>query len=144
MKIKIHYIVKLFLLILFTIQTVTIAQVVGSNMNNPVNAGIFPGAPYADTKSNITTNGFGNDMGNQSDDIFYKVTIASSGILSLATCNSTFDTYLYLLDANGKILISNDDNGFCTGSLQASLKTQVYPGTYYVVTEGYSSNSGKY
>lgn len=117
------------------------SQPIGANINNPINAGTFPGVTFSDNKSNSTSNNYGNDIGYSSDDIFYKVTLTSPGKLVMSTCQSTFDTYIYLLETSGNVLASNDDNNYCVG-LQASLKINLQPGTYYVVVEGWNSSSG--
>lgn len=47
------------------------AQRYGSNLNNPIQVGnITAGNPYSDTQNNSPSNGFGNDFGQSSDDIF--------------------------------------------------------------------------
>lgn len=51
------------------------AQPVGANIGNPLNAGtLSPGIPFSDTRNNSPANGYGNDIGQQSDDIYYKFT----------------------------------------------------------------------
>lgn len=134
---------KFYLSILFLLSVFAgFSQPVGANMNNPINAGFFPGTPFSDTRNNAPANGFGNDIGNASDDIYYRVTITSPGELIASTCTSTFDTYLLLLESSGGILATNDDNGYCAGTLQAGIKMYLQPGTYYVVVEGWSTNYG--
>lgn len=119
------------------------AQPVGANMGNPVNAGtLIPGVAFSDTKNNSTYNGYGNDMGQPSDDIYYKFTLGSAAEVSISHCSSGFDTYLHLLDMYGNIIISNDDNGPLCATLQSSIKSQLSAGTYYAVSEGYYTNSG--
>lgn len=130
------------LLIFYFPAFICLGQRVGSNSYNPINAGVFPGSSFSDTENNNPSNGFGNYIGNSSDDIYYRLTVNAPGDLTLATCTSSFDTYIYLLDNSGSIIASNDDNNVCAGTLQAGLKMHVAAGTYYVVSEGYGSNYG--
>ncbi len=115
---------------------------IGANLSNPINVGSFPRVAYTDTRNNSPSNGYLNNIGNSSDDIYYKITVTNAGELETSTCTSTFDTYIYILNSLGNIIASNDDNAICGGYLQASLKINVEPGDYYVVTEGYGSNTG--
>ncbi len=116
---------------------------VGANMSNPVVVGtLAPGVPYSDTKNNSTANGYGNDIGQPSDDIYYKFTIANTAVVSMSHCGSPIDTYMWLLSSTGTVMASNDDNGpLCTG-IQASIQQQLAPGTYFVVSEGWNYTSG--
>lgn len=119
------------------------AQPAGANMSNAINLGtLSPGVSFSDTKNNSTANGYGNDMGQPSDDIYYKFSLSSSAEVSISHCSSAFDTYMHLLDFNGNIMVSNDDNGPLCPTLQSSVKMQLNAGTYYVVSEGYYTNSG--
>lgn len=68
------------------------------------------------------------------DEDFFRVAINASGNLTAYTTGTT-DTYGYLLDAAGNILVSNDDSG----SLNFRLSYQVSAGTYYVRVRHYSS-----
>jgi len=134
---------KAFVLFIFLFPaSVCLAQRTGANIYNPIDAGVFPKSPFSDTENNNPSNGFGNDLGNSSDDIFYKVVLNTSGDLTLSTCTSSFDTYIFLLDNTGSVLASNDDNNVCAGTLQAGLKMHLASGTYYIASEGYGSNYG--
>lgn len=119
------------------------AQPAGANMANAINAGsLSPGVTFTDTKNNSPANGYGNDMGQSSDDIYYKFTLSSNTDVNISHCSSAFDTYMHLLDVNGNIIASNDDLGPLCSTLQASVRMQLAAGTYYVVSEGFSTNSG--
>lgn len=110
------------------------AQPPGANMYNAINTGtLSPGVPFTDTRNNSTYNGYGNDMGQPSDDIYYKFTLTSSTDVNVSHCASAFDTYMHLLDVNGNIIASNDDGGPLCSTLQASIRMQLAAGTYYVV-----------
>ena len=68
-----------------------------------------------------TTEGFGSVIGNRAHDVFYAVTFddeavacADAGMLRFDSCNSSFDTWLRLYDAEtGDRLASCDDCGGC-------------------------------
>ncbi|MFC5285336.1 T9SS type A sorting domain-containing protein [Pedobacter alpinus] len=125
------------------LKTIVLAQPIGSNMYNPVNVGsLNVGNSYNDTKSNSTTNGFGNNIGQPSDDIFYKFTLPVAAKVNLSHCASGFDTYMHLLDVNGNTIASNDDNGPLCSGLKSSISISLAAGTYFLVSEGYGSNSG--
>ena len=94
---------------------------------------------YTDSRNN---SGYGNDYGQPSDDIFYKFTVQGTTQITVTTCNSSFDTYLWLLDAAGNEVTHDDDNGPACSGLTASIGTTIQPGTYYIVAEGWSSNTG--
>jgi len=120
------------------------AQPTGATINNPIEIGSYGQGTYSysDTKNNSTSNNFQNNMGQNSDDIYYRVTVQGTTTFDLSLCSSTFDTYLYLLDNTGAIIESNDDNGpFCSG-LRSSIQKTVNAGIYYIVTEGYSTYFG--
>ncbi|MCJ8165966.1 DUF6443 domain-containing protein [Pontibacter sp. E15-1] len=126
---------------------VTVKKVapVGATLSNPIVVGdlsAYTATPYGRTLSNATANGYGNEYGQASDDIYYKFTLASQQEVLLSHCASGFDTYMHLLDVNGNLVVSNDDGGpLCTGQT-SSIKRTLGAGTYYVVSEGYGSNSG--
>lgn len=116
---------------------------VGANIANPVILGtLAAGSAYTDTKNNSRANGYLNDIGQPSDDIYYQFTLANATTVSASTCGSPIDTYMYILDANGNILASDDDNGPLCSGLQASIQKQLSAGTYYVVSEGWNTTAG--
>jgi len=110
-----------------------------------INAGSFGGCGsriFTDSRNNSSYGSNGNKYGNGSDDIFYRLTVTETSLINISLCGSNFDTYLYLLNESGAEIESNDDNGpLCSGS-QSSIQTTLSPGTYYVVAEGFSFNSG--
>jgi RHS repeat-associated protein len=120
------------------------AQPVGANMSNPVVMGTYGVGTfsYTDTKNNSTANGYLNDYGQASDDIYYKLIVQGSTQITISHCGSGFDTYMWLLNSTGGVVASNDDNGpACTGTA-ASITTTLAAGTYYIVSEGFSTNTG--
>lgn len=136
----IYFFKGFFSLTLFLIITTKVfAQPIGATFNNPINAGtISPGMVYTDTKNNAPANGFGNDYGQPSDDIYYKFTLNTAAEVSISNCSSTFDTYLHILDAEGNLITFKDDNGPLCPGLPSSIKVQLSEGIYYVVAEGYN------
>lgn len=95
-------------------------------------------------------NAFGDDYGTSSNDIFYKFTITpEQGPLDVIVTHkdretSLIDTYIYLLDAEGKLIESNDDDygdmSYESFMEQGYIKRTLSPGTYYVVSEGKGAN----
>ena len=115
----------------------------GATLTCPIEAGnISSIISYSNTANNSTANGYQNNFGQLSDDIYYKFTITSSSTLSISTCNSNFDTYVYLLNGTGGVIASNDDNGPLCSGLKGSISSQLSAGTYYAMVEGYNTNSG--
>jgi len=121
----------------------------GTNMSNPIIMGTYAAGTYtySDSRNNSS---YGNDYGQASADIFYKFTVEGTTQISISTCGSGWDTYLHLLNSSGSSLIYNDDNGAACSGLTASIVipsaqttiTSLVAGTYYIVAEGYSSNTG--
>src|SRR5690349_8680570 len=135
----------LLLIILFS-SIISVAQPTGAHMSNPIIMGTYSAGTfsYSDMKNNSTANGYTNDMGQVSDDIYYRFVVQGSTTITLSTCSTTYDTDLHLLDVNGNEITYNDDAGVnCpSNSLASYSSTTLTAGTYYIVTEGYSSNSG--
>ncbi len=122
--------------------TYKIVEKTGASLTNYINAGAITCTPYSNTQNNSTNTGFCNYIGQGSDDIYYRFTTSQSGYIDLSHCASGFDTYMHLLNSAGTSLATADDNGpLCTGN-KASLRYLLAAGTYFVVSEGYSSNSG--
>lgn len=115
----------------------------GSFQSNPIPAGTFSTCSfYSSTRSNAVGNCFANNYGEPSDDIYYSFTTAYNGYMEIAHCGSGFDTKIYLMDAAGTLLASNDDNGVVCSGTAASLRALIPAGNYFVVSEGYSTNAG--
>jgi hypothetical protein len=121
----------------------------GAIKDYPLEMGDVTNRTYSTTVSNVSSNYYGNDYSgtdNQtSEDVFYRFKLTASNTVTISTCGSNFDTYLHLLDASGNLIAGNDDcnNAAICSSNTASYITKSLPaGTYYIVAEGYSSNSG--
>ncbi|MGQ7855149.1 DUF6443 domain-containing protein [Pedobacter sp. WC2501] len=114
--------------------------------------GLSCNSSYMDLRSNASSMGYGNNLnsgnsntGQLSDDVWYMFTVPYSLQLTVSTCGSGFDTYLHLLNGSyGEIAYNDDDYAVhCGGnSVESYLSATLSPGTYYIVAEGYSSNSG--
>lgn len=83
--------------------------------------------------------------GRSTNDVFYRFTTTVPMDVVISHCGSSVsDTYVHLLNSSGGIVASNDDysgEGHCTSTTHSYLKmTNLTPGTYYVVSEGYSQN----
>ncbi|MDR1716872.1 MAG: FG-GAP-like repeat-containing protein, partial [Prevotella sp.] len=83
--------------------------------------------------------------GRPANDVFYRFTTTVPMDVVISHCGSSVsDTYVHLLNASGGIVNSNDDysgEGKCSSTLHSYLKvTSLAPGTYYVISEGYSQN----
>ena len=117
------------------------ASPLGDILANPF---IVASLPASISGDNLATNCFTNNYGQTSPDVYYKIVVSCNGTLTAATCASLGtlnDTYLHILDAGGVSLGFNDDG--C--GLKSTLTVTVTAGsTYYVVVEGYSTNSGTY
>lgn len=115
---------------------------VGATQGNPINVGTLTCSSYSNTQNNSTVNCFGHEIGNASDDIYYSFTLTAPTIVTISHCGSGFDTYMRLLDNLGTQLYFNDDYGPICATAQASMQPTLPAGTYYVVSEGYSTYSG--
>lgn len=116
----------------------------GATLATAIDAGTVSscGFLFSDKRNNAFSNCYGNDFGQASDDIFYKFLLTSSTEVSIDLCNSSFNTFLTLLNGAGNQIAVNDDNGPLCSGVASSLKLTLAAGTYYVVSEGYSSQSG--
>ena len=122
----------------------------GTNMSNPIVMGTYAAGTYTYTDTRNTSS-YGNDYGQASPDIFYRFTVNGTTTISISTCGSSaWDTYLHLLNSSGGSLILNDDNGAACTGVRASIVipssqttiTSIPAGTYFIVAEGYSNNTG--
>jgi hypothetical protein len=74
-------------------------------------------------------------------DIWYSITVATAGSLSINTCGSAFDTMLELFSGTCAGLTSLDcSDDFCF--LQSTLNAAVTPGTYFLRVGGFNSQQG--
>ncbi|HML70292.1 MAG TPA: FG-GAP-like repeat-containing protein [Macellibacteroides fermentans] len=117
----------------------------GDSFLDPINVGVFGSSfKYSDTQN---TSNFTNSYTVRSpNDVFYKFTLTSKMLVIMTHCGSSLtDTFMSLLDASGNLIASNDDysgDGRCseTSSLWSFIQQTLDPGTYYIVSEGYSTS----
>jgi RHS repeat-associated protein len=119
----------------------TVINVKGDSFNDPIIAGTFSNDfQYSDTQNTVNYTNQHTVRG--PNDIFYRFTLTKKALVTITHCGSLFDTYMFLLDASGNTLASNDDysgEGSCTSSFRhAFIQQTLNAGTYYVVSEGYS------
>ena len=134
-----------------SVTTVTVTPAPsGATLSNPLFAGILDCTGYSNTMSNVAGACIGDDLAagtNQpSEDIFYFFNLSNANnfnaIVNMSHCGSGFDTYLHLLTSAGGLIVENDDNGPLCGGTASSIQATLAPGFYYLVSEGFGSNSG--
>jgi len=94
---------------------------------------------FSDYRSNV---GYPNNVGFASPEICYGFSLSQATNVSVSLCGSNFDTFLEIRDQNGTVLYSNDDNGILCSGTKSSLSQVLQPGSYIIVTEGYSNYTG--
>ena len=98
---------------------------------------------YTDTKNTVN---YTNDYnGQETNDVFYKFTLTRTMDVAITHCGSELsDTYVHILNASGSLIDENDDDyeySLCNNPYNSVLyMTNMSPGTYYVVSEGYGDN----
>jgi hypothetical protein len=117
-------------------------------------ATLIASLPYDDTG---TTAGYTNNYdeactytGSLSPDVVYKYSPTANMLIDIYTCNSLYDTKLYVYDnvyTPGFPLACSDDSNICDGPAFRSYiqSMQILAGhTYYIVVDGYGGESGAY
>ena len=117
----------------------------------PINGNYFNTAyqvylPYTESLNTTNTDFSSTYSGNNaqpSPDVFIRFNSGSYDSIALSSCNSSFDTYLHLLDGCGNYVAGNNDDGpLCTG-ISASIYRRVHPNSDYVlVVEGFGNSTG--
>ena len=79
-------------------------------------------------------------------DVVYAITARTTGTITVSTCGSSYDTILSVGTTCGGSTSCDDDTGAgACGELTSVISFAATAGTtYYVVVDGYSSNSGSY
>lgn len=97
---------------------------------------------YTDTRNTKTF--YNLYEGLETKDVFYRFTLTvPMNVTMTHQGSSVADTYMYLLASDGTLITSNDDydgDDHCTNIQQSFIRRQLAAGTYYVVSEGYSSD----
>jgi len=116
----------------------------GNTINNPIAVSL----PFSGSGNNQSSNCWTNTGGQSSPDVYYAVTTgACANILNISLCGlgTLSDSYLSILDVNGNVLATADDDGPFCASMQASISSIISPSTTYLIrVEGYSNNMGTY
>jgi bacillolysin len=116
----------------------------GTNFVYPIDMGMINiGKSHSDTENNSPENGFMNDYGQASDDIFYVFTIKQSSVVTIDNSNSGISSScFYLCDKGYKQLASTIDNGPLRASHKATLTMNLVAGKYFIISEGIGSITG--
>ncbi|MTB50819.1 T9SS type A sorting domain-containing protein [Lewinella sp. W8] len=88
---------------------------------------------------------YGNQYGDPSPDVYYVFSIdedRENVVISTDHDYTDFDTRLYLLDANGDLLVENDD--VSGNNRKSRIERSLCAGTYYVVVEGFDVERGDF
>lgn len=115
----------------------------GADLYFPVHLPYFDGYGSAVHSMSNVDPCLGNNIGQISNDIYYRFNLSGTSEVTISHCGSGFDTYMHLLDTYGNVIMTNDDNSgtACPGT-EAYIKTTLSAGDYYVVSEGYSDYTG--
>jgi hypothetical protein len=115
-------------------------------------ATIIPGIPFLTTGS---TAGYVDDYDeicpypdSTSPDVVYSITFPYDEYIHVDLCGSSYDTKVYVYDANLNVVACNDDyyfNDYC-GMYVSMLEFVSLAGgeTYYIVVDGYGGDFGEY
>jgi hypothetical protein len=133
---------------LFSYSNTVSVSVLNSPTGNTINNPIAVSLPYSGSGNNLSSNCWTNTGGQASPDVYYSVTTGQcANILNISLCGAgtLSDSYLSILDVNGNVLATADDDGPFCATMQASISTIINPSTTYVIrVEGYSNNMGTY
>ena len=121
----------------------TTVYVQGDSFQDPIDAGIYDNSfQYSNTQHN--GNFTNQHIARAPNDIYYRFTLNKRMLVTMTHCGSEIDSYMFLLDASQNMITSNDDysgDGACYSHTRAFIQKTLDPGTYYIVSEGYSSSS---
>ncbi len=120
-----------------SITTTITFERLGDRLGIPIDAGTF--SQSMDYHDNCFTSSYSNQYTGQSTkDVFYKFTLTNGMIVNLTHDGSTVtDTYMYLLNSSGTKIAQNTSH---SGAGTSKIRTYLESGTYYVVSEGYSTD----
>ncbi|MBK8692904.1 MAG: hypothetical protein IPN17_11565 [Deltaproteobacteria bacterium] len=124
--------------------TLTSSSVALNNDTCASPAAITRNGRYIGTTAGRAANSSGSCNTNTAPDVVYAITATRSGTITVDTSGSAYDTVLYVGNTcGGSTLGCNDDTAGL--GLQSRVAFAATAGTtYYVVVDGYSSNSGAY
>jgi RHS repeat-associated protein len=144
-RIGLYTVLTVFCLLIFSVSS---RAQNGTSALDAIPAGSFSacgGTPFSGNGNNYSYNGvqYYNNMGQPSSDVWYKITAEVGTDIQISLCGSNFNTYVHLLDEYSEEWASNDDSPEC--GLQSSLTyNDLLTGTYYIVVEGSSYNTGNF
>lgn len=99
--------------------------------------------PYTDNHANSVCYSNQNPT-YPSPDVFYKVIIdPSNPYLKASLCGSSFDTFITAMEANGTVIIANDDATTCAPQSEILFNTTGMS-SVYIVVEGWGALTGDY
>ena len=101
---------------------------------------VSQGGRYTGSNECAANDAVSNNYGGRGKDLFFKFTINEVSDVFISTIGSSFDTVLYVGNTcGGDNLGGNDDSN---GTFQSIVTLRnLYPGTYYITLDGYSSYS---
>ncbi len=111
--------------------------------------------PYLLFSDTGTTVGYNNDYdavcpytGSTAPDVVYQLTLTSEHWVAIDLCGSSFDTKLYVFDADLNLVACNDDyytDAYCGLYVSHLEGVLIQPGSpYYIVVDGYGGAAGDY
>ena len=103
---------------------------------------VYQGVVNCGTTITGDTSGAPSQCGNLSPEYAFSFIVGSTNELTFDSCSSDYDTYLRVYNSSGDLVASNDD-GSC-GSGASLIVVTLEPGTYTLLVEGFSSESGEY
>ncbi|MFK7961861.1 MAG: PPC domain-containing protein [Phycisphaerales bacterium] len=120
---------------------------IASGGDDPSTATEIPSLPFASSgDTSALTDQFDAVCpfeGSTSPDAWYQFTANEEVVLEIDLCESFYDTKVYVLDADFNEIACNDDA--CGGSFRSELLTpELAAGTYFLVVDGWSGESGTY
>ena len=113
----------------------------GTSMSNATKIPEMCNTTYEDYRYIHSSNGYSNNYGNASPDVWFRIDLTQTWELNASIYYDNFHAYLYLLDASGNLIASDNNGG--SGSLSSSILQEVPSGTYYIVAEGAGSSAGE-
>ncbi|MEM9328493.1 MAG: LamG-like jellyroll fold domain-containing protein, partial [Bacteroidota bacterium] len=115
----------------------------GETIDNPI---LVTGFPFNQSGSlTLYADDFNGPDNQPSADVFYRFTVPEcTDEITISLCNSLFDSYLHLLDANGNSVTSTSTG--CPDANDAFISTRdlVSGSTYFVVVEADGNMTGNY
>lgn len=106
----------------------------GNAMGDPI---LVPSLPYTDVNNNTCYSNIFDPINTNARDVYYKFTTGPcADTINITTCsNTSFNTFLYLLNEDGTQKYNNND--FC--GQQSRIRAAITPNTtYFLVVDGFT------